>query len=188
MMAYRTAVHETSGNTPAKLMLGWNLRLPVDLLTGRPDDEPSSQTTDYALDLQERLERVHNFARNHLKLKSDKMKEYYDASSQDEQLEEGDPVWLYNPQRKKGLTPKLMRPWQGPYVITKKINDLVYCIQQGPKCKPKVVHKNWLWRYTGVIMPIWNRNNASNHTVTWSYCQHNGNAWSRSEQVNMYQN
>ena len=111
LMAYQTAVHETPGNTPAKLMLGQNLHLPVDLLTGRPDDEPSSQTTDYALDLQERLERVHNFGRNHLKLKSDKMKEYYDASSQDEQLEEGDPVWLYNPQRKKGLTPKLMRPW-----------------------------------------------------------------------------
>ena len=96
------------------------------------------------------------------------MKEYYDASLQNEQLEEGDAVWLYNPQRKKGFTPKLMRPWQGPYVITKKINDLVYRIQQGPKCKPKVLHKNRLWRYTGVNAPIWNRNNASNLTVNGS--------------------
>lgn len=120
MMAYRTAVHDTSGNTPAKLMLGRDLRLPVDLLTGRPDNEPLSEATDYAIDLQEKLERVHDFARNNLKLKSDKMKEYYDASSQDETLNEGDPVWLYNPARKKGLSPKLMRPWQGPYIIVKK--------------------------------------------------------------------
>ena len=156
MMAYRTAVHETSGNTPAKLMLGRDLRLPVDLLTGRPNDEPLSEVTDYAIDLQEKLERVHNFARENLKLRSDKMKEYYDASSQEETLNEGDPVWLYNPTRKKGLSPKLMRPWQGPYVIVKKINDLVYRIQLGVKCKPKVVHKNRLWKYTGNNVPSWN--------------------------------
>ena len=126
MMAYRTAIHETSCNTPAKLMLGRDLRLPVDLLTGRPEDEPIPQTSDYVLNLQERLEKVHNFARNNLRLKSDKMKEYYDAKAQDDPLNEGDSVWLYNPKRKKGLTPKLMKPWQGPYIIVKKINDLVY--------------------------------------------------------------
>ena len=161
MMAYRTAVHETSGNTPAKLMLGRDLRLPVDLLTGRPNDEPLSEVTDYAIDLQEKLERVHNFARENLKLRSDKMKEYYDASSQEETLHEGDPVWLYNPTRKKGLSPKLMRPWQGPYIIVKKINDLVYRIQLGVKCKPKVVHKNRLWKYTGNNVPSWNIRGAS---------------------------
>ena len=58
MMAYRTAVHETSGNIPAKLMLGQDVRLPVDLLTGRPNDEPLSEVTNYAIDLQEKLEKV----------------------------------------------------------------------------------------------------------------------------------
>ena len=48
MTAYRTAMHETLGNTPAKLMLGRDLHLPVDLLTGRPNDEPVSEVTDYA--------------------------------------------------------------------------------------------------------------------------------------------
>ena len=144
-------------------MLGRDLRLPVDLLTGRPHDEPVSQTTDYAMDLQEKLEKVHNFARNNLRLKSDRMKEYYDAGSQDETLNEGDPVWLYNPTRKKGLTPKLTRPWQGPYIIVKRINDLVYRIQLGPKCKPKVVHKNRLWRYTGNNVPSWNFNDTGSH-------------------------
>ena len=64
-------------------------------------------------------------------------------------------MWLYNPQRKKGLTQKMQRPWQGPYVITKQINDLVYRIQLGPRAKPKVVHRNRLWRYSGMNVPTW---------------------------------
>jgi hypothetical protein len=69
------------------------------------------------------MERIHSFAREHLELKSDKMKEH----SGDE-LEEGDVVWLHNSQRKKGISPKLSRPWQGPYTVIKKINNLVYRI------------------------------------------------------------
>ena len=41
LMAYRTAIHESTGCTPASLMLGRDLRLPIDLLYGRPDEEPS---------------------------------------------------------------------------------------------------------------------------------------------------
>ena len=109
----------------------------MDLLTGRPNNKLLHVVTDHAKDLQEKLERVHNFARDNLKLKTDKMKEYnYDASSQDETLNEGDSVWLYNPTRKKGLSPKLMRPWpQGSYVIVKKINDFVYRIQRSASLK-----------------------------------------------------
>ena len=64
-------------------------------------------------------------------------------------------MWLYNPQRKKDLTPKMQRPWQSPYVITKQINDLVYRIQLGPRAKPKVVHRNRLWCYSGMNVPTW---------------------------------
>ena len=58
---------------------------------------------------------------------SDKMKSYYDGRSSQQCLEAGDAAWLHVPQRKKGISPKLSRPWQGPYVITKCINDLIYC-------------------------------------------------------------
>ena len=64
------------------------------------------------------------------------MKQRYDPLLEHQPLEAGGPLWLYNPQRKKGLTPKMERPWQGPYVITKRINDLVYRTQLGPRAKP----------------------------------------------------
>ena len=111
--------------------------------------------TSFAEDLQQRLEQVHEFARSQLKITSDRMKRYYDAHLEGQRLEAGDPVWLHNPQRKKGITPKLMRPWQGPYVVTKRINDLVYRIQLGPRTKPRVVHRNRLWKYSGHNPPSW---------------------------------
>ena len=57
--------------------------------------------------------------------------------------------------RKKGKTPKLTRPWQGPYLVIKRINDVVYRVQLSPRSKPKVVHRNRLWRYSGTSTPDW---------------------------------
>ena len=148
LMAYRTAIHESTGCTPASLTLGRDLRLPIDLIYGRPDQEPSRSTSVYSENLEARLEQVQEFARSHLKLVSDRMKERYDSSADGTLLERGDPVWLYNPQRKKGKSPKLTRPWQGPYMVTKRINDVVYRVQLSPRSKPKVVHRNRLWRYS----------------------------------------
>ena len=49
LMAYRSAVHEVTDFTPARLMLGRELRLPVDLATGRPPDvRLPTVTTGYA--------------------------------------------------------------------------------------------------------------------------------------------
>ena len=158
MMAYRSAVHDTTGYTPARLLFGREIRLPIDLAFGRPQEEaPSlSYTSGYVQNLQESLEEIHRYARQHIEIKSDRMKLYYDNQYPDgATLRESMAVWLYNPQRKKGLSPKLGHSWQGPYVITKKINDLVYRIRLGPHTKPKVVHRNRLWRYNGKNVPNW---------------------------------
>ena len=162
LMAYRTAAHDTTGVTPAQLMMGRDLRLPIDLFIGRPVEEMPIHKSEYAQQLHSRLERIHSFAREHLRLASDKMKEHYDSRAAGRKLEEGDVVWLHNPQRKKGLSPKLSRPWQGPYVVTKKINDLVYRIQLGPGLKPKVVHRNRLWTYSGRNPPTWYKHPSGN--------------------------
>ena len=39
-------------------------------------------------------------------------------------------------------------------MVTKKINDLVYRIQLSSGVKPKVVHRNRLWKYSG-RNPTW---------------------------------
>ena len=156
LMAYRTSVHETTGCTPAEMMLGRDLRLPVDLIYGRPEEECPSLATEYVESLQDRLEQVHSFARPRMQMQSDRMKAYYDLlQPAARSLKEGAAVWLYNPQRKKGRSPKLQRAWEGPYIIVKVINDLVFRIQRTPRTKPKVVHRNRLWLYSGDDPPTW---------------------------------
>ncbi|GFW78882.1 kinectin [Trichonephila clavipes] len=51
---------------------------------------------------------------------------------------EGDRVWLWNPKRRKGLSPKLQTNWEGPYTVLKRLNDVVVQIQNLPQPNPKI--------------------------------------------------
>lgn len=85
------------------------------------------------------------------------MKHYYDLKCKEEPFAQGDPVWLYNTKRKKGISPKLQRHWEGPYIVTEKINDMLYKIQRDARAKVKVVHYNRLWKYKGDKPTSWRR-------------------------------
>jgi len=59
-------------------------------------------------------------------------------------FEQGQKVWLYNPRRKEGKTPKLQRDWEGPYVMIRKLSDVVYCIRRSNRHKNKIVYSDRL--------------------------------------------
>ncbi|GBM15300.1 hypothetical protein AVEN_210932-1 [Araneus ventricosus] len=122
LLAYRSADHEATGCTPADMLFGRTLRLPCDILFGRPSVTPSSPN-EYLNSLEARLESVHAFARERIKLASERMKTRYDSGHH---FKEGDQVWMYNPKRRRGLGPKLQQNWEGPYTIAKKLNDVIY--------------------------------------------------------------
>ena len=111
--------------------------------------------TEYVERLRESVETVHNFARVHQQESSLRMKRWYDMRIVASTFGSGDLVWLHNPQRKKGISPKLRRPWEGPYVVVERLNDVVHRIQRGPRKKPKVVHRDRLWKYSGVERADW---------------------------------
>ncbi len=75
LMAYRSAVHEATDYTPARLMFGRELRLPIDLATGRPPDVCFPTVAfGYAAAVQERLAEVHHKVRSKLRVTSQAMK------------------------------------------------------------------------------------------------------------------
>ena len=82
-------------------------------------------------------------------MKSNEMKARFDGAANNDGFHEGDLVLLYNPQRKKGVSPKLQPQWDGPYQVVKRINDVVYRIQSSTRNrnKMKVVHLERLARY-----------------------------------------
>ena len=148
LLAYRSAVHESTGFTPAMLTFGRELRLPCDLLFGRPPDAPSSPDQ-YLEDLQARLDGVHQFARERINVATDRMKTRYDIKATGHSYNPGDRVWFWNPKRRRGLCPKLQTHWEGPFEVLNKLNNVVIRIRKNSTSKPRVVHQDRLAPYFG---------------------------------------
>ena len=156
MMAYRSAVHETTGCYPSELVFSREVRLPVDLLFSPPDiDKEGEGVSNYAQALQEKIKRVHRYARKHLNIKSERQRQKYDQRLNQRTYDRGNAVWFYNPKRKNKISPCLQSPWEGPYVVLKRISDVVYSIQKTPQFKPRVIHHDRLRPYEGEAMPTW---------------------------------
>ncbi|KAJ8977587.1 hypothetical protein NQ317_018355 [Molorchus minor] len=85
---------------------------------------------DYVTTLRRRMDDIHDQVRSNIQSASDRMKETYDIGAQNDGYQSGDLVWLYNPQRRRGLSPKLQTLWEGPYEVLARINDVVYRIKK----------------------------------------------------------
>ena len=154
MMAYRSAVHESTGVSPNLLMLGREMEVPLDVMTETPPDAPPLKT-DYVQAVQKRLASAHDLARRHLNKAAIRQKRNYDKQLAGWSFTVGDLVWLHLVQRKKGRNAKLDCPWQGPYLVISVLSDVVYRIQKSKNVKPKVVHSNRLKPYLGPPQEKW---------------------------------
>jgi len=155
MMAYRSSVHESTGVSPSSMMLGREITLPVDLVLGVPEEENICYSSNYAYELSECIQLIHEFARDKLKMSGQTMKKQYDHKIVHKIYDVGAPVWLHNPKPKKGLNRKLQRDWCGPFIITHRLNDIIYRVQETQRSKSKVVHHDKLKLYTGENVPTW---------------------------------
>ena len=147
------------GVSPCAMMFGRQVNLPKDLVMGRPVENKSIQTVDYVYELENKLSEIHDYARTRLDISSFQMKKLYDRVTYYHPYEEGDIVWYHDPKRTKGISPKLQRPWTGPMVIVKKINECLFKIQRQPRTPSKVVHHDRLKPYNGDDKPTWFKQN-----------------------------
>ncbi|KAJ8940117.1 hypothetical protein NQ318_009831 [Aromia moschata] len=126
---------------------GPKTRIRADLRFGYPEDRVET-IEDYSYKLAARLDSIHDEVRKKMTFESNRSKNRYDARANTEGFHEDDEVWLYNPARKKERCPKLQKSWEGPYKIIKRLKDVVYMIQRGPRAKMKVVHLDRLTPYS----------------------------------------
>ena len=155
MLAYRTSVHETTGETPFHLMFGREVRLPIDVMYGTPTSHPPPSISQYAQTLRNRLESAYSHVRSRTKLMQRRQKDAYDQNLEGSSYQVGDLVWLHCPASPRGRSRKFHRPWQGPFEVVKLINDVVYRIRccSSPR-RRLVVHFNRLKPYAGQPSPV----------------------------------
>lgn len=149
LWAYRTAVQESTKCTPAALMFGHELRTPVDLVFGSPPEPEvvGGPGLDYFYHLRERLREVHELTRGALADAGSRQKRAYDSRSRGEDFGPGARVWVYSPERKKGLSPKLMSHWVGPCTVLERLSDVVYRVRLVKRNRVVVLHRDRLAPY-----------------------------------------
>ena len=157
MMAYRASKHESTGQTPNQLMLGREVVLPLTAVIATPAEEDGEirNYDDAIARMHERLQKSHEHARKHLQKACVHQKTQYDLRAGKATYEVGQPVWLFDPTRKKGVSPKLTSKWKGPFTVVQCVDDLLCRIQLGPRTKAKIVHINRLDKYEGDNAPTW---------------------------------
>jgi hypothetical protein len=155
-MAYRASVHSSTGVTPNKMVFGRDVTLPVEAFIGSPNSSIEARDPEsYCSQLQTVLVSCHTIARKSLRKNTAYQKRHYDIKAKKRSFSVGQAVWLYNPIRRIGVCSKLTCKWKGPYVITRKLDDITYLVKNGLKLKPKVYHIDRLIPYKGNHIPSW---------------------------------
>ena len=152
--AYRSSPHESTGETPNMLMLGRETKLPVDLTTQTIEEEKLDDE-DYAQNLRSRIQRAHQRAQACTGKAAVHQKRNYDRKATSPGLQEGKFVWLHDPSKRKGISPKLQLRWKGPFLIVTQLSDVVFRIQKTPRSNPAIVHADRLKPYEGEELMKW---------------------------------
>ncbi len=95
---------------------------------------------DYLYNLQERLQLVQEMTRQALSDAGCRQKRAYGSRCRGEDFVPRVQVWVYSPERKKGLSPKLMSQWIGPCMVLEKLSDVVYRVRLVKQNRLVVLH------------------------------------------------
>ena len=155
MLAYRSSVHETLGVSPAMMMFGRDLTLPIGMAVGRPVRDDRISVTDHAYELEQTLLEIHKFATRHLNIASDSMKRKYDLKTNFREYKIGDPVWYFKPRRRVGYNPKFQADWNGPMVVIECLNNVLDRIKSDPRATPDIAHHDYIRPYQCEDKPTW---------------------------------
>jgi hypothetical protein len=144
-MYYRATVHASTGMTPALLMLGRQMNLPLDVVFPPPKCE-NATPAEYADSVESRLRIASELARIHLLSSWEKMGKHSPVSRNVPSLDLTQPVLVFNPAVKKGYTPKLASFWKGPFKVADKVSNHLYRVDLGGRNGIKVVHRSNLFQ------------------------------------------
>ena len=145
LFALRLAPNRDSGLSPFQLVFGRQVRSPLDVVhQGWVEEEfQEFDTTRWAGWLDERMRIWGDVLRETQGKAILQRKQDYDKKAVERNLVEGEQVLCWIP----GRTPKLADSWEGPFKISKKMNNVDYMVDFGKNKKKKVFHLNNLKKF-----------------------------------------
>ena len=145
---------------PNLLMQGREVRLPAELTFGRGITRPEDEVVtygQYVAKLREKMQHAHDLAREHLGKAAQRQKEVYDSRCSFQVYKSGDLVWWETQHAQLDVAPKLRNPYDGPFLVLRRLNDLTYVLQLDKHGTQRVVHCNKLRPYQGKASLSWAR-------------------------------
>ena len=144
LMGYRTSKHASTGESPHELLFGRRARLPIDVELDKALPEEQS-TTQFGKDLKAKLQIAREIVNEETtRAQHRQAKVFNQRNKETTKFREGDYVWLYSPAVKRGLSPKLSKPYTGPFKILKLHSDNNVSIVHTQGGRQQRVHLNRL--------------------------------------------
>jgi len=157
-LAYNSSVHESTNYSPFYLMHGREPRIPADVVYGTPTPGYWNKVSHYAKDVYHGLKTAFEDVQQNLSLAQRRQRKVHDKWARHHPYSAGDKVWLLT-MVSKHRHRKLALPWEGPYVVKKRLQNadgmpgVVYRIEHEVTRKRQVVHHNRLKPYAAPRIP-----------------------------------
>ena len=153
LMAYRSSVHSSTGETPHYLLTAREMKIPIDLIYSKPS-ESQVEVPHYIRQLEDRFHKAYSIARNHLKLAQRRQKKQFEPSSfKYKAIKPGDFVWYFNP--RKTFKGDKHLAWKGPYLVKDVGDDFTVTLQLNQDGATYRTHCDKLRVAKGITMDNW---------------------------------
>ena len=138
-LAANSSIHQTTQLSPFFLMFGRPPNIPLDLIHNKTILDPPDGIKTFpqkAAGHAAKIVRMHAEAleavRKAWKKDIDHRSRAYSAIAPDE-FKIGAKVLVFTPSRKKFVSDKLVSAWKGPFLISKKLSDIMYKVKEDPE-------------------------------------------------------
>ncbi|XP_072171900.1 uncharacterized protein [Diadema setosum] len=148
LFAVRDSPGESTGYSPFELVYGHEVRGPLKLIKEMflevEDDAGKVNVLDYVSEFKGRLSSACDLAKEHLQASQQKMKNWADQKAEKRSFKPGDKVLVLLPFPGEPLKAK----FSGPYVVSRKLNEVNYIITTPDRRKrQRVCHINMIKMY-----------------------------------------
>jgi len=153
MAAYRASQHEATKFTPNYLILGREVRAPVDLVYGTPEMTRPVAYATYADELDARMRQAYTLVRENLGVAAQRNKRAYDLRVHAQTYKVGEWVRYFHPRKMVNRQDKWRRKFNGPFLVVKVIGPVNVMIQRSRRAHPFCVHIDKLKPYVAECLP-----------------------------------